>query len=141
MTYFPDRKSDWVEITPEDGSLDAEKLVSALKFVESHETSWPHDIHRDGAIPTLTDLEEPPYNQPLGPIEPRGGPNGLILRGGKIAAQWGDPSRPDMTFSIAKSYLSVLMGVAVADGLITDDLTADDLRTDGLAADDLRTDG
>ena len=120
MTYFPDRQSDWARVTPAEAGLDTAKLDTALTFAKSHETSWPRDIHRDGAIPTLTDLEEPPYNQLLGPIEPRGEPNGLILRGGKIAAQWGDPSRPDMTFSIAKSYLSVLMGVAVADGLVTD---------------------
>ena len=119
MIYFPDRALDWATITPEEAGLDAAKLDTALNFAISHETSWPHDIHRSGAIPTLTDLEEPPYNQPLGPIEPRGGPNGLILRGGRIVAQWGDPSRPDMTFSIAKSYLSVLMGLAVADGSVT----------------------
>ena len=52
MTYFPDRKSDWLKITPDEGGLNAEKLDSALKFVESHETSWPHDIHQDGAQPT-----------------------------------------------------------------------------------------
>ena len=120
MTYFPDRESDWAMITPEEAGLNSAKLETALSFAESHETSWPRDIHRDGAIPTLTDFEEPPYNQILGPIEPRGGPNGLILSGGKIAAKWGNPSRPDMTFSIAKSYLSVLMGLAVANGLVTD---------------------
>ena len=50
----------------------------------------------------------------------RGGPSGLIIKGGKIAAEWGEPDRPDMTFSIAKSYLSILTGVAVTDGLIGD---------------------
>ena len=63
--------------------------------------------------------EPPPANRPPGtrfwdPTKDRAGPNGLILRGGRIAAEWGDTSRPDMTFSIAKSYLSILTGVAVA---------------------------
>ena len=56
----------------------------------------------------------------LGPVEPRGGPNGLVIRGGRIAVEWGDTERVDMTFSIAKSYLSVLAGVAVDRGLIRD---------------------
>ncbi|MEK9723052.1 MAG: serine hydrolase [Rhodospirillaceae bacterium] len=120
MTYFPDADAGWERIAPADASMDATKLADAVAFVESHEVSWPRDIHRDGAIPSLTDLEPPPWNELLGPIEPRGGPNGLILKGGRIVASWGDPARSDMTFSVAKSYLSLLAGLAVADGLIGD---------------------
>jgi hypothetical protein len=54
----------------------------------------------------------------LGPVRPRGGPNGLILRGGYIAAEWGDTGRADMTFSVAKSYLALLAGLAVGRGFI-----------------------
>ena len=43
-----------------------------------------------------------------------------MLRGGRIAATWGDPDRADLTFSVAKSYLAVLRGVAPGDGLIRD---------------------
>ena len=49
-----------------------------------------------------------------------GGPAGLVLRNGRIVAEWGDTTRPDMSFSIAKSYLAVLAGIAVEDGLIKD---------------------
>ena len=35
-------------------------------------------------------------------------------------ASWGDTRQIDFTFSVAKSYLSLLAGVAVADGLIGD---------------------
>ena len=45
-------------------------------------------------------------------------PGGLILRGGRIVAEWGDTARADMTFSIAKSYLAILAGLAFDDGLI-----------------------
>ena len=55
-----------------------------------------------------------------GPIRPRGAPNGLILRGGSEVARWGDTRQVDFTFSVAKSYLSLLAGIAVADGLIAD---------------------
>jgi len=120
MSYFPATGDDWQRIAADEAGLNAEKLAEAVAFAEDHETSWPRDIQKEGRIPSLTDLEPPPWNEILGPIEPRGGPNGLVLRGGRIAAAWGDPSRPDMTFSIAKSYLSILAGVAVADGLIAD---------------------
>ena len=41
---------------------------------------------------------QPPWNEALGPVRPRGGPNGLVLRGGRIVAEWGDtaPGRPDL---------------------------------------------
>ncbi len=65
-------------------------------------------------------FEPPPHNEILGPIRSRGGPNGLILRGGSEVARWGDTRQVDFTFSVAKSYLSLLAGIAVVDGLIAD---------------------
>ena len=50
----------------------------------------------------------------------RGGPAGLVLKGGRRVAEWGDATRPDMTFSVAKSYLAILAGLAHDDGLIPD---------------------
>ncbi len=64
--------------------------------------------------------EEPPWNEPLGPVRPRGGPNGLVLREGRIVAEWGDTGQVDLTFSVAKSYLSILAGLAWDKGLIGD---------------------
>ena len=46
--------------------------------------------------------------------------NGILLKSGSIAGRRGDPGRADMTFSIAKSYLAVLAGIALGDGLIPD---------------------
>jgi CubicO group peptidase (beta-lactamase class C family) len=54
----------------------------------------------------------------IGPVAERGGPSGIVLHRGERVAEWGGADRPDMTFSIAKSYLSVLAGLAVKDGLI-----------------------
>lgn len=64
--------------------------------------------------------ESGPWTEIIGPVAERGGPSGIILHRGEQVAEWGDADRPDMTFSIAKSYLSVLAGLAVQDGLITD---------------------
>ncbi|MGO4572610.1 serine hydrolase domain-containing protein [Microvirga sp. 2TAF3] len=62
--------------------------------------------------------DKPPYNRPMGPVVARGGASGVVIRHGKLVAEWGDTSRPDMTFSIAKSYLAILTGLAVDKGLI-----------------------
>ena len=118
MGYFP-KRDDWQTIDASDAGMDAEKLDDAVAFAESAETPWPTDLSKGLNVETGTN-EPPPWNKVLGPTKDRGGPSGLILRGGKIVAQWGDPGRVDMTFSIAKSYLSILTGVAVARGLIRD---------------------
>ena len=65
-------------------------------------------------------LRASPFNEILGPIRPRGPANGLILRRGYKIASWGDTEQVDFTFSAAKSYLSLLAGIAVTDGLIPD---------------------
>jgi CubicO group peptidase (beta-lactamase class C family) len=92
-------------------------LDEAVRYAESHETPWPRDLraHLESGF-----FEPPPHNEILGPIQPRGGPNGLILRGGRELARWGDTRQVDFTFSVAKSYLSLLTGLAVLDGLIAD---------------------
>ena len=118
MGYFPTR-NDWQTIDPADAGMDAEKLAKAVDFAEAAETSWPTDLSK-GLNSGTASNEPPPWNKVLGATKDRGGPNGVLLRSGKIAARWGDTRRVDMTFSIAKSYLSILTGVAVARGLIRD---------------------
>jgi CubicO group peptidase (beta-lactamase class C family) len=51
-------------------------------------------------------------------VIPRGGPAGVVVKAGRIVAEWGEISRADMTFSIAKSYLAILAGLACDQGLI-----------------------
>lgn len=120
MTYFPSAHPTWETVMPEDVGLNAGRLADAITFAENNESQWPRDLDRTEFLPTLTQHEPAPWNQILGPIAARGGPSGLFIRGGRIAAQWGEPDRADVTFSIAKSYLSILAGLAVAEGLITD---------------------
>jgi CubicO group peptidase (beta-lactamase class C family) len=88
-----------------------------IGYALSHETPWPRDLkaHLEAGF-----FEPPPHNAILGPIRARGGPNGLILVDGSVVARWGDTRQVDFTFSVAKSYLSLLAGIAVADGLIAD---------------------
>ena len=89
----------------------------AVAFALAHPSPWPLDIraHIAGGF-----FEPPPDNAILGPVESRGPANGLILRHGRPVARWGDTRQVDMTFSVAKSYLALLAGIAVGDGLIPD---------------------
>jgi len=55
----------------------------------------------------------------VGPTKDRGGQAGMILKDGYIIAEWGDINRVDMTFSVTKSYLSTVVGLAYDNGLIS----------------------
>ena len=59
-----------------------------------------------------------PYHTIKGPTKKRGETNGLIIKDGYIIASWGDTKRVDMTFSVTKSYLSAVTGIAVDKKLI-----------------------
>jgi len=120
MNYIPGPHGDWESIEPTEAGFDREKLALATNFALGAETHWPRDLSEANNVPGLTDIEPPPWNKPLGIFKPRGSPNGVVVKGGKLLTYWGDPERVDMTFSIAKSYLSILTGIAVADGLILD---------------------
>jgi CubicO group peptidase (beta-lactamase class C family) len=78
---------------------------------------------------TMT-LADEPWPHILGDTIPRGGPAGVVLHDGREVATWGDPDRVDMTFSIAKSALSTVAGLAWADGLLELDAAVgrDELR-------------
>src|SRR5262245_31810468 len=119
MPYYPSRER-WEARAPAEVGLSPEGLVRAIEYHRSHETRWRRDfITESGRYIGVAD-EPPVPGDVLGPVEPRGGPNGLVLRHGVIAAEWGDTARTDMTFSIAKSYLAVVAGLAVDRGLIRD---------------------
>jgi CubicO group peptidase (beta-lactamase class C family) len=114
-------------------------LKDAIAYAEGAQSKWPASMKMpDGQfVMTYDSLEKPPDNEILGPVAERGGHSGLIYRGGKLLAEWGDTTRADMTFSVAKSYLALLVGLAVNDGLIKslDDKMADTATDDGFASD------
>jgi CubicO group peptidase (beta-lactamase class C family) len=117
MPDFPSPHPVWERCEPAAAGLDPEAIAAAVRHAIEHETPWSRDL----AAMVRTDFgEEPPWNEPLGPVRPRGGPNGLIVRAGRIVAEWGDTSQVDLTFSVAKSYLSIIAGLAVDRGLIRD---------------------
>lgn len=94
------------------------ELRDALAFAIEHESPWDRDpasgnwgIHAQ---------DPAPWNRLLGPVSARGPCSGLILRDGRRIAAWGEPDREDLTFSVAKTYLALLAGVAHDRGLLPD---------------------
>ncbi|MEV6127365.1 serine hydrolase [Streptomyces violaceusniger] len=58
------------------------------------------------------------HREVLGPLLSGDGPSGVVLRRGEVLARWGDPNRVEMAFSVTKSVLSLVAGVAFDDGLL-----------------------
>jgi CubicO group peptidase (beta-lactamase class C family) len=118
MPYFPPSHPAWEHADPAAEGLDSDAMRAAAVFAAEHETPWKRDL----AYMVTHDFgEEPPWNEALGPVRDRGGPNGVVVRGGRIVAEWGDTAtQVDLTFSVAKSYLSILAGLAFDRGMIRD---------------------
>lgn len=116
----PDQAAVWESVSASDSSLHSTKLKAAVEFAVANESPWPRSFYYpDGRYVGIVEWNETgPWSDITGPVEARGAPAGIILKGGRVAAEWGDTSRADMTFSVAKSYLAILAGLAVADGLI-----------------------
>ena len=53
-------------------------------------------------------------------MHPRGPQSGVVWQHGRELASWGEPARADLTFSVAKTYLALLAGVAHGLGLLPD---------------------
>jgi CubicO group peptidase (beta-lactamase class C family) len=117
VDYYPPR-IEWQKKAPADVGMTPDALAEAVEYHRAHETPWNREfIAKSGCYIGVAD-EPAGQDEVLGPVRPRGGPNGLIVRGGSIVAEWGDTRRADMSFSIAKSYLAVLAGLALERGLI-----------------------
>jgi CubicO group peptidase (beta-lactamase class C family) len=113
----PPRGGAWRRAENGETGLDPTALRAAAAFALGHETPWARDL---ASVIGTGYFEPPPWNEIIGPVAPRGAPNGMVLHRGLIVAEWGDTSRVDMTFSVAKSYLGLLAGIAVDRGLIGD---------------------
>lgn len=97
--------------------MDYALLQQAVEFAKTNETADSKDLRE---AHYLSAFGREPFGYPIGPMKPRGPATGLIIKNGYIVAAWGDPSRVDLTFSVAKSFLSSVVGLAVEDGLIHD---------------------
>jgi CubicO group peptidase (beta-lactamase class C family) len=111
-TYYPD--ATWQHRTPSEAGFDPQLLKQAVDFAVASETRAPRDL----VMNHYQSFGREPFGEAIGPFKDRGDPSGLIIRHGYIAAEWGDPLRVDMTYSVTKSFLSSVVGIAVDRGMI-----------------------
>ena len=96
--------------------MDSARLAAGVAFAIANETKAPRDL----LVAHVQTFGREPFGEAVGPFKARGDPTGLIVRRGYVVAEWGDPRRVDMTFSVTKSFLSSVVGVAFDRGLIPD---------------------
>ncbi|MGQ0701901.1 MAG: hypothetical protein ACT4PM_02060, partial [Gemmatimonadales bacterium] len=114
--YIPPRGL-WTRRTPAEVGLSPAWVDSAIAFAKGNESTEPRDLlaaHRQSTF------GREPMPEPLGPFTPRGDLTGIILRHGYLVAEWGEPERVDVTFSVTKSFLSSTAGLAWDQQLIPD---------------------
>ena len=123
--YYPNL--DWEQREPESLGFSNEKIKKAIQFAVENENS----VNRNLKDAIISAFGYEPGFEIKGPTKPRKGPNGLIIKDGYIIGKWGDVSRVDMTFSVTKSYLSTVAGLAYQNGLLNLDEKLKDRIKDG----------
>src|SRR5687767_8813449 len=111
--YFPSLHK-WEKRTPLDAGFDTAKLNAAIRFAIEKENRNPRSMELSHNL----NFGKEPFNEGIGPFKDRGDPTGLIINKGYIIAEWGDPYSVDMTHSVTKSFLSIVVGLAVDRGMI-----------------------
>ena len=107
-TYFPPAGT-WERKSATELGLDPEKLADAIAFATSRETNRPVDFSDQEKI----------FGSLLGSMPTkRAATNGLVIYKGFVAAEFGDTTWVDPTYSVAKSMLASVAGIAVRDGRI-----------------------
>jgi hypothetical protein len=115
-TYFPER-FDWQHKRPEEVGMSPTLVAEAVQAAVSTEIR----ANRDLALEQATSFgRSEPFDTVIGPIKPRGPASGVIIRSGYIVAEWGEPSRVDMSNSVTKTFLTTVVGLAWQRGLIRD---------------------
>ncbi len=107
---------EWEHRSAEQVAMDATRLAAAVAFAQAHEASTPRDLE----LAHYRSFGREPFGEAIGPFKERGPQTGIIIRNGYIVAEWGEPARVDMTFSVTKSFLSTTVGLAWDRGLIGD---------------------
>lgn len=113
MLYVPPAGS-WERRSPSLVGVDSVKLAEAIAFAISKESKSPRDLE----LNHLQTFGREPLGDAIGPLPPRGGATGVIVRHGYVVATWGTPTANEITNSVTKSFLSTVVGLAIDDGRI-----------------------
>ena len=107
--YYPEPGDKWQRKTPADAGFDPALLNQAVEYAKTQETRQPRDFS----------TQEQNFGSLLGPLpKDRALTNGIIVRHGYIIAEWGDTAHVDPTYSVAKSFLSTVLGLTLERGMI-----------------------
>jgi CubicO group peptidase (beta-lactamase class C family) len=118
-TYYPGPDHTWERRRPGDVGIDPSLLQEAIAFAnDPAHAGMPPDI--DAYLATVYSGKRYDDGGILGPTKVHGPVTGVVLRHGYLIAEWGEPERVDMTFSVTKSFLSTVAGLAWDRGLIHD---------------------
>ena len=105
--YFPPADA-WEKRTPEQAKFDHAKLKEAIDFAVQNESKAPRNLE----LAHYQTFGREPFGEAVGAFKERGPMTGIIIRNGYLVAEWGEPFRVDMTFSVTKSFLSAIVGMA-----------------------------
>jgi CubicO group peptidase (beta-lactamase class C family) len=109
-TYYPPA-GEWAKKAPAEVGMDAARINAAMEFAKTRETNWPRDFSTQEKI-FGTKLGSMPTRRPA--------TNGVIIRNGYVVGEFGDVNSVSPTYSVAKSMLATVTGIAVRDGLVKD---------------------
>jgi CubicO group peptidase (beta-lactamase class C family) len=111
--YVPPPGS-WERRAPSAVGMDSVRLAEAVAFALSKESRTPRDLE----LNHLQSFGREPLGDAIGPLPPRGGATGVVIRRGYVVATWGTPDAQETTNSVTKSFLSTVVGLAVDAGKI-----------------------
>ncbi len=90
--------------------MNAALVEQAVAYAKAHDSE---------VVPYDYSGHEEKFGTLEGPLpEARGGPAGMIVRHGYVIAEWGDTRRADLAFSVTKSFVSTMAGLAFDRGMI-----------------------
>ena len=102
--YYPGPDPTWERKQPEDVGIDPYLLQEAIAFAnDPAHAGYPPDLATH--LATIHGGRRYDDGVILGPTKTHGPVTGVVLRHGYLVAEWGEPDRVDMTFSITKSFL------------------------------------
>jgi len=106
--YFPSR-NNWERRKPSEVGMDDAAVQAAVDWAKTQGSAWPKDFSNQLRV----------FGHQLGPMPAEhGDPNAIVIHKGYIVAEFGDTTRIDTTYSVAKSYLASILGLAIDRGLI-----------------------
>ena len=108
--YFPPAGA-WAKKAPAELGLDPARLQEAVTYAQSRESNREVDFSDQEKI----------FGSLLGSVPTkRAKTNGLVVYKGYVVAEFGDTTWVDPTYSVAKSMMATVAGIAMRDGKIAD---------------------